>query len=73
MKKFAYSFFISAVALFGMTFSYKNRQEVAVQYYFGVDWRAELPLMLFAAFACGVLLGWLGARLRVVSRNWRRR
>ena len=72
MKKPLYMCLIAAVVLFGATFSHKNPQAIDIHYYFGVHFRAPLPLLLLAVFALGLAGGCLallpnalGARLRL--------
>ena len=59
MKKLLYVALIAVIALFGLTFSYKNHQTIDIDYYFGIDFQVELPLLLFITFALGLLVGYL--------------
>ena len=59
MKKLIYTLLIVVVALFGLTFSYKNHQPVEINYYFGLHFQGQLPLLLFLTFALGLLAGYL--------------
>lgn len=63
MKKLLYVVLIVVVALFGLTFSYKNHQPVEVNYYFGLHFQGQLPLLLFITFALGLLVGYVTALL----------
>lgn len=71
MRKFFYVVFVAAVALFGLTFSYRNHQAVAIDYYFGVDWEVQLPLLLFVTFAAGLVIGCLATLPRVFAARRR--
>lgn len=59
MKKALYVVFVAVVALFGLTFSYRNQRTVGIDYYFGVDFQVQLPLLLFITFALGLVVGCL--------------
>ena len=61
MKKLIYVVLIVAVALFGLTFSYKNHQFVELNYYFGLHFQGRLPLLLLITFALGLLVGYIAA------------
>ncbi len=63
MKKLLYVVFIVAVALFGLTFSYKNHRRIEIDYYFGIHFQTDLSLLLFGVFALGLLVGCLAALL----------
>jgi len=70
MRKFCYVAFTAVVALFGLTFSYRNHQSVRLDYYFGIDFEMQLPLLLFIAFALGLLIGCLATLPRLfISRR----
>ncbi|MDA7961580.1 MAG: LapA family protein [Gammaproteobacteria bacterium] len=64
MKRLFYVAFAALVALFGITFAYKNHQAVSIRYYFGVHFDADLALLLFAVFALSLLAGYAAASLR---------
>lgn len=59
MKRFLYSLLVVLVVLIGLTFSYKNSQDVLIQYYFGIRLMVKLPLLLLLTFALGLLVGYL--------------
>lgn len=59
MKKLLYVILIVVIALFGLTFSYKNHQIIDINYYFGIHFNGELSLLLFIVFVLGLLVGWL--------------
>ena len=59
MKKLFYVVLVVVVALFGLTFSYKNHQVIEVDYYFGLHFQGQLPLLLFITFALGLLAGYV--------------
>ncbi|MDD9812584.1 MAG: LapA family protein [Gammaproteobacteria bacterium] len=65
MRKFIYVLFVAVVALFGLTFSFRNHQRIGIDYYFGVDFEVQLPLLLFVTFALGLLVGCLATLPRV--------
>ena len=73
MKKLFYITLITAVALFGLTFSYQNHQTVEVDYYFGLHFEGPLPLLLFITFALGLGLGYGMALLNGLSTRRARR
>ena len=72
MKKLFYVVLIVVVALFGLTFSYKNHQVIEVDYYFGLHFQGQLPLLLFITFALGLLAGYGVALLHGLNarRKW---
>lgn len=71
MRKFVNVVFVAAVALFGLTFSYRNHQSVRLDYYFGVDFEVQLPLLLFVTFALGLVIGCLATLPRVFAARRR--
>lgn len=50
-------------------FALNNQQEVTVHFFFGTQWRAQLVLVVLAAFALGLIAGVLG----MVPRWWKHR
>ncbi len=50
-------------------FALNNQQEVAVQWFFGFEWRAPMVIVLVAAFVAGCGIGVLA----MVPSWWRRR
>lgn len=50
-------------------FALNNQHEVAVNFFFGSQWRASLVLVVLAAFAGGLTVGALG----MVPRWWQQR
>ena len=50
-------------------FALNNQQETTLKFFFGVEWRAPLVLVVLAAFALGVVIGVLG----MVPRWWKHR
>ncbi len=81
MKRLLLTIVLLAVAAFGVTFTIKNPQDVAVSYYFDIVLEGPLALFLLAAFALGVVFGFLAnvalvlrtrRRLRVASRDLER-
>ncbi|MGI9310314.1 MAG: lipopolysaccharide assembly protein LapA domain-containing protein [bacterium] len=73
MKKGLYVLLVAALALFGLTFSYKNHQIVAIDYYFGLRFQTELVLLLFAVFAAGLAFGYLAALPGALNARRKRR
>lgn len=67
MKKTLYAGLVVVVALFGLTFSYKNHHTIEIDYYFGIHFQAVLSLLLFAAFALGLLIGCLATLRHVLT------
>lgn len=59
MKKLFYGLLIVAVALFGLTFSYKNHQTIEIAYYFGIQFQVELLLLLLLTFSIGLFGGYI--------------
>ncbi len=59
MRKLLYAVVIVLIALFGLTFSYKNHQIIEIDYYFGIHFQGGLSLLLFITFALGLLVGCL--------------
>ena len=50
-------------------FALNNQQDVTVNFFFGTFWRAQLVLVVLAAFAIGLAIGALG----MVPRWWKHR
>jgi putative membrane protein len=50
-------------------FALRNQQETAVRFFFGIEWRAPIVLVVLAAFALGLVVGALG----MVPRWWKHR
>ena len=75
MRRFGYVFFIAVIALFALTFSFKNRQIVEIDYYFGLNFVGQLPLLLLLTFAAGALLGYAVCAFSGLQsrRKWRNR
>ena len=72
MKKLLYVVLVVTLALFGLTFSYRNHQTIAIDYYFGVDFQMELSLLLFLTFALGLLAGYLATLLGALNARRKR-
>lgn len=72
MKKLVYVLLVGVVALFGLTFAYKNHQVVTLNYYFGLNFVGSLPLLLLLAFASGLAVGAAAVWLRALTtrRRW---
>ena len=58
MKKIFYVLLIAVIAVFGLTFGYKNHQLVEVNYYFGMNFHGSLPVLLLFTFAAGLVVGY---------------
>jgi len=70
MKRLIY-FLIALAALFlGVTFAFQNNQILSLKYYFGLHWTAPVSVVLLAAFATGIAVGFLAAA-RIVVRMQR--
>ena len=67
MKRVLYVVVAIVVIFFGITFAFYNRQNVDLNYYFGISWSGPLALALLTAVAVGVVIGFL-ASLRTVLR-----
>lgn len=63
MKKLFYVVFILLLALFGLTFSFHNRQTIAIQYY-AVEFQVELAPLLLVTFAGGLAVGYAATWMR---------
>lgn len=59
MKRLFYVLCITVVALFGLTFAYKNHQIVDISYYFGWQFSTSLPALLLCTIALGVVFGYV--------------
>ncbi|MBT8115410.1 MAG: LapA family protein [Arenicella sp.] len=59
MKKLFYAAILILFFLAALTLNLKNPQPVTIFYYFGLEWHTSLVIALTAAFALGMLLGWL--------------
>lgn len=71
MKKLFYVLLIAVVAVFGLTFSYKNYQTVEINYYFGLHFQGRLPLLLFITFSLGLLAGYLAGHGAALLNGFR--
>lgn len=70
MKRLFYLIVVIITLLFGVTFAFKNHQEVQLAYYFGLQWHGPVSLALLATLAIGVAVGYV-ASLRMVLRMQR--
>ena len=59
----------AAIFLILLAFALNNKDEVAVHFLWGLQWRAPMVLVLLVVFALGVTVGVLG----MVPRWWRQR
>ncbi|NDC60808.1 MAG: DUF1049 domain-containing protein [Betaproteobacteria bacterium] len=59
----------AAVFLILLAFALNNKEEVAVQFFWGLAWQAPLVLVLLCVFTLGVVVGVMG----MVPRWWRQR
>ncbi|OGI42115.1 MAG: hypothetical protein A2150_02670, partial [Candidatus Muproteobacteria bacterium RBG_16_64_11] len=71
MKWLFYGVLVLIVLVFGLGFVAKNAEPVSLVYYFGLDWKAPLAVMLLVSLGIGVALG-LMASLGMVLRMQRR-
>jgi uncharacterized integral membrane protein len=55
--------------IFLLAFAIKNSEMVTVRYLMGLAWQAPLSLVLFLAFALGVLLGLLGCSRQILKNR----
>ena len=59
----------AAIFLILFAFALNNQEDVQVRFFWGLQWRSPLVLVLLAFFAAGVVVGVLG----MVPRWWRQR
>ncbi len=59
----------AAIFLILLAFALNNKDDVAVHFLWGLEWRAPMVLVLLVVFTLGVALGVLG----MVPRWWRQR
>jgi len=59
----------AAIFLMLFAFALNNQEDVQVRFFWGLQWRSPLVLVLLAFFAAGVVVGVLG----MVPRWWRQR
>jgi putative membrane protein len=59
----------AAVFFVLLVFALNNREDVAVHFFWGLQWQAPLVLILLSVFTLGVAVGVLG----MVPRWWRQR
>jgi len=59
VKKLFYAAILIVFFVAALTLNLKNPQPVTINYYFDLQWQTSLVLALTAAFAIGLLLGWL--------------
>lgn len=57
MKRLFYLLLILLLLVVGVTFSLKNPQEVAIDYYFGLSWSGPMSWLLLVVLAVGSFLG----------------
>jgi len=69
MKKLIYGLVTLLVFLLALTLNLKNPQQVTINYYFDLQWETSLVLALTAAFAVGLLFGWLMMTLSVFKNK----
>ena len=68
--KFVLTVFKFALFVAAISFAVVNTDIVVVRYYFGVEWRAPMVLVLLAAFGVGLLGGWLMCLPHMVRRQF---
>ena len=59
----------AAIFLILLAFALNNKEDVAVRFLWGLEWRAPMVLVLLVFFSLGVVVGVLG----MVPRWWRQR
>ena len=59
----------AAIFLIMLAFALNNREDVAVRFFWDLEWRAPMVLVLLTVFALGVVVGVAG----MVPRWWRQR
>ena len=59
----------AAIFLILLAFALNNKEDVAVRFLWGLEWRAPMVLVLLVFFSLGVAVGVLG----MVPRWWRER
>ena len=59
----------AAIFLILLAFALNNKEDVAVRFLWGLEWRAPMVLVLLVFFSLGVAVGVLG----MVPRWWRQR
>ena len=59
----------AAIFLMLFAFALNNQEDVQVRFFWGLQWRSPLVLVLLGFFAAGVVVGVLG----MVPRWWRQR
>ena len=59
----------AAIFLILLAFALNNKEDVAVRFLWGLEWRAPMVLVLLVFFTLGVAIGVLG----MVPRWWRQR
>ena len=59
----------AAIFLMLFAFALNNQEDVQVRFFWGLQWRSPLVLVLLAFFAAGVVVGVLG----MVPRWWQQR
>lgn len=69
MKKLIYGLVVLLVFLLALTLNLKNPQLVTINYYFDLQWETSLVLALTAAFAIGLVFGWLMMTLSVFKNK----
>lgn len=59
MKKLIYLLLALLALVVGLTFTVKNPQTVAVNYYFGLVWEGPLSVVVLVSLAIGVAIGYI--------------
>ena len=57
MKRLFYLLLILILLVFGISFSLKNPQDVAISYYFGLGWSGPMSWLMLVVLAIGCLFG----------------
>ena len=70
MKRTLSAILFLLVFLIGVSFALQNPQEVAIKYYFGLEWGPfPVSLVIIVVFLLGVLAGGLVASLPMLVRH----
>lgn len=70
MKRIFYGILASVIFVIGITFTFKNAQEVDLHYYFGIHWHAPLSFMVLTVLTAGIVIGFLFS-LAILARMQR--
>lgn len=69
MKKIIYLILFLVLLVLAVTLNVKNDQLVTLSYYFNLEWRAPLALIVTASFVVGLAFGWLFMSLSLLKNK----